>query len=102
MMMAKNCNSYSANNPEKTSSVGSSKFYILLLLASLLITTEGLGQLILDATQRKMRTTQKRIASPAARTQAINPMKLPFWDDFSFTPVDDPDDTTSNTPLASG
>jgi hypothetical protein len=101
MMMAKNCNSYSANNPEKTSSVGSSKFYILLLLASLLITTEGLGQLILDATQRKMRTTQKRIASPAARTQAINPMKLPFWDDFSFTPVDDPDDTTSNTPLDS-
>lgn len=80
----------------------SSKFHILFLLASLLVTTEGLGQLMLDATQRKIRNhTSARIASPVARTQATSPLSLPFWDDFSFTPVDDPDDTTANDPLDS-
>jgi hypothetical protein len=80
----------------------SSKFYILLLFASLLVTTEGLGQLMLDATQRKIRNhTKARIGSPAARTQATTPLSLPFWDDFSFTPVDNPNDTTANDPLDS-
>lgn len=102
MMIAKNFNSYSTSNLKKTSSARSSKFYILLLFAALLVTTEGLGQLMLDATQRKIRSnTSPRKTSPVARTQATTPLSLPFWDDFSFTPVDDPDDTTSNEPLDS-
>ncbi len=102
MMIAKNCNSYSTSNLKKTSSARSSKFYILFLFASLLVTTEGLGQLVLDATQRKIRSnTSARKASPVGRTQATTPLSLPFWDDFSFTPVDDPGNANSNDPLDS-
>lgn len=34
-----------------------------------------------------------------ARKQSTIPLSLPFWDDFSFTPVDDPDNPLSNYPL---
>lgn len=34
-----------------------------------------------------------------ARTKEVTPLSLPFWDDFSFTPVDDPDNPLSNYPL---
>jgi hypothetical protein len=36
----------------------------------------------------------------SGRIQAAS-LTLPFFDDFSFTPVDDPSDTTSNYPLSS-
>lgn len=37
----------------------------------------------------------------SARVKEIVPVSLPFWDDFSFTPVNDPTNDSSNYPLDS-
>ncbi|MEJ7645404.1 MAG: T9SS type A sorting domain-containing protein [Chryseolinea sp.] len=39
--------------------------------------------------------------SAAARTAELIPKNLPFWDDFSFTPVDDKGNSKSNYPVDS-
>ncbi|HEY3404423.1 MAG TPA: T9SS type A sorting domain-containing protein [Ohtaekwangia sp.] len=58
-----------------------------------------LAQLTVYPTQRKSAAARK--SPPAARTQSTDPLSLPFFDDFSFTPVDDLNDTLSNYPLDS-
>jgi hypothetical protein len=46
-------------------------------------------------------SVKKHRSNPAARPQAVEPLSLPFFDDFSFTTLDDPKDTTSNIALDS-
>ena len=44
---------------------------------------------------------KSKLKNTSARTEEINPRSLPFWDDFSWAPVDKPGDTTSNYPVDS-
>jgi len=69
-------------------------------IALLLVAHAATAQLRLEPTQRKNPVHRVK-QNPAARTQALTPVALPFWDDFSFTKVDDPTDTLSNYPLSS-
>jgi hypothetical protein len=73
--------------------------YSILFIALLFITTDSLGQLTLDYVQR--RSKARLTATPTARTKATTPLSLPFWEDFSFTPINIPGDTNSNYPLDS-
>jgi len=71
---------------------------VILFLFFVTLSYSGYSQLKLQPVQRKYATPATvRKDHPAARTQAV--LSLPFWDDFSFTPVDDPKDTTANYPL---
>lgn len=63
-----------------------------------MILTDAFGQLQLYPIQRVAPVSQN--TNPNARTKAEN-LNLPFWDDFSFTPVDDPGNPNSNYPLES-
>lgn len=45
--------------------------------------------------------TEPITSSSTARTKGVTPLSLPFWDDFSFTPVNDPDNPDANYPLPS-
>jgi hypothetical protein len=73
---------------------------IALLLVGLLFSLDAFGQLQLYPVQRKAPVSKRNSNNPNARIKA-EILTLPFWDDFSFTPVDDPTDTTSNYPLDS-
>lgn len=44
---------------------------------------------------------KKKYKDITARTKEINPRSLPFWDDFSWTQVDQRGDTLSNLPVDS-
>ena len=44
---------------------------------------------------------QKKAGEAAARTNQLTPKSLPFWDDFSFTPINDTTEATSNYPVDS-
>jgi hypothetical protein len=72
---------------------------ITLLLAGLFFTSDSFGQIQVYPIQRKAPASKKQ-SNAHGRIKAGN-LTLPFWDDFSFTPVDDPNDTTSNFPLDS-
>ncbi|HEY9046042.1 MAG TPA: T9SS type A sorting domain-containing protein [Ohtaekwangia sp.] len=71
----------------------------LVFILLLTVTTDSLGQLTREPVQR--RAAIRNTSSPAGRKQSTLPLQLPFWDDFSFTPIDDPADTTANYPLDS-
>src|SRR5687768_16973060 len=73
---------------------------IVLILLSLVISVDSFGQEQIFPIVRKAPTSSHRKTNPNARTKAAS-LELPFWDDFSFTPVDEPNDTTSNYPLDS-
>lgn len=81
--------------------VGSTRIVFLFLFFLLTASSfTSFGQLKVYPVQRKYPTASPPV-NPAARTKAEEPLTLPFWDDFSFTTVDDPSDTTSNYPLDS-
>lgn len=44
---------------------------------------------------------KNKTKNTAARTQELHPRSLPFWDDFSWTQVDEENDTLANYPLDS-
>ncbi|MBL0743770.1 T9SS type A sorting domain-containing protein [Chryseolinea lacunae] len=71
--------------------------FSLLLLLWLAASANAQFQTFPLPTKAKVASPVKR-SNPAARPQALGPKSLPFWDDFSFTSVDNPFDTTSNIP----
>lgn len=73
---------------------------IVLMLSSMVISANSFGQEVVFPIVRKAPTSSHKKINPHARTKAAS-LELPFWDDFSFTPVDEPNDTTSNYPLDS-
>ncbi len=77
---------------------GSSK-RIALLIISFAFSITLHAQVKISPNQKTATPTKKKI-SASGRTKAVS-LNLPFFDDFSFTPTDDPNDTTSNYPLAS-
>ncbi|WP_333820650.1 T9SS type A sorting domain-containing protein [Ohtaekwangia sp.] len=72
--------------------------HTVVFIMLLFVTTDSLGQLVRDAVQRK--PAIRKTSSASARKQST-PLSLPFWDDFSFTPIDNPADTNANYPLDS-
>src|SRR5689334_10422909 len=79
---------------QKLSSITSVGVAIILLA---IIVPDAFGQLQLYPIPRKAPVSHR---SPNGRTKAEH-LTLPFWDDFSFTPVDDPNNPNSNYPLDS-
>jgi len=83
--------------------VTASHWLCLLMMLGLLFTFQSASaQLKLYPVQRSNPTTPNTIkATSSARTKTVAPLTLPFWDDFSTTPVNDPTDTLANYPLRS-
>jgi hypothetical protein len=89
-----------AERPGDSRGFGSTRMIFFLLLFFFTgLSLASFGQLKLQPVQRKYPSAGAS-GNPAGRTKA-DALNLPFWDDFSFTPVDDPDDTTANYPLDS-
>lgn len=65
---------------------GSPNFCTTVVLSSLLLfaSIQALAQLRLEPVRRKAPAALKTKTSAAGRTQSLEPMELPFWDDFSF------------------
>jgi len=77
---------------------------VLLVFAVLIVgklTTFGQLTVFPLPKQAKTPQTAKKSNNAAARTQEIIPRSLPFWDDFSFTPVDESAILLSNYPVDS-
>ncbi len=79
----------------------SSRF--LCVLVFLLITASTTAQLrVYPLPQSADHLPSKsKSKNSIARTQELNPRSLPFWDDFSWTPVDKIGDTVANYPVDS-
>src|SRR5688572_16243465 len=73
--------------------------YAFTFIFIFFISADVLAQLRISPTQRIPATAGKNNAT--ARTQTHEPLSLPFFDDFSFTPVNILEDTSSNHPLDS-
>ena len=80
-----------------------SGFCFFLATLALLVVTTGFAQLrVYPLPAAPDNTSQKsKSKNASSRTEEINPRSLPFWDDFSWTPVDKPGDTLSNYPVDS-
>ena len=80
---------------------GAIRLFLIVILTTLLAQT-ATAQLKRYPVQRKnpvqKNTVQK---NSTARSQTVPPLSLPFWDDFSFTPINNPADTFSSYPLRS-
>src|SRR5688572_25983083 len=72
--------------------------YTFTFIFIFFISSEVLAQLRISPTQRRPAASGRN--NEAARTQADD-LSLPFFDDFSFTPVNVLEDTSSNHPLDS-
>lgn len=70
---------------------------ISLLGVLLCFISNSYGQFKVYPVERK---AEQPVKKTSAKKQSI-PLSLPFWDDFSFTPIDDPDNPNSNFPLDS-
>jgi len=78
--------------------------YFLLVLAVLLLNNTGVfAQFIRfpHPHQPVKKNFSFKQEAPSARSKEIVPKSLPFWDDFSFTSVNDTTDTLSNYPVDS-
>jgi hypothetical protein len=77
-----------------------SVFFFLIPVFILLSSVRTVAQLQRNTIPR---TATSSPANASARTKAApkNPLSLPFWDDFSFTLVDDPYNPLSNVPIDS-
>ncbi len=80
-----------------------SKLIFLLVLITCLTVPESFSQLkVYPLSRTKDKTVEKsKSRNSLARTQELTPRSLPFWDDFSTTPVDKAGDTLSNYPVDS-
>lgn len=76
------------------------KLFLLSLLLAVVIPS-AYSQLKIYPLPRTTDQTpgKSKTANSAARTQELIPRALPFWDDFSTTPVDRPNNLLSNYPL---
>src|SRR6478752_5270317 len=88
----------------KFCSPNSGSLRMLLMVAILiLVVPAATAQLKRYPVQRKnpvQKNTPQR--NSTARIQTVPPLlSLPFWDDFSFTPINNPADTFSSYPLRS-
>jgi len=77
-------------------------YRLLLMLSFLFAFQSASAQVKLYPVHRSNPTTisNVKIAS-TARTKTVAPLSLPFWEDFSTTPVNNPTDTLANYPLRS-
>ncbi len=72
----------------------------LFLVCSFGLTLNTFAQLKRFPVQRKNSTSFSKSKTEGTRTKAVS-LSLPFWDDFSFTPVNDTSNTESHAPLTS-
>ena len=78
------------------------KKFILLVLASLSLITDGFTQLkIYPLPQVAPAPTVKQKSTATARPKEFAPLSLPFWDDFSSAIVNQPGHIQSNYPIDS-
>jgi hypothetical protein len=77
--------------------------YALLLIVFVLLAPATLAQLKVYPLPRTAEpsTTKSKSKKTVARTQELTPRSLPFWDDFSWTAVDNKGDTVRNYPVDS-
>ena len=74
-------------------------FGILLITLSLGFISSALAQFERFPLQRKNPTSISKPKNEVVRKKGA-PLSLPFWDDFSFTPINDTSNVESNIPLA--
>ena len=77
---------------------------IALLVFAILIfdSLTVVGQLkVFPNSQKEKAATPTKKSNSSARTKSVNQRSLPFWDDFSFTPVNDTSVAHSNYPVDS-
>jgi hypothetical protein len=73
---------------------------MLLIVFLFIHHTSTYAQLVRFPVQRKNPSSISKSKKEVARTKATA-LSLPFWDDFSFTPINDTSNVESNTPLSS-
>lgn len=73
---------------------------MLLIVFSFIQHESTYAQLARFPVQRKNPSTISKSKKEVARTKAAS-LSLPFWDDFSFTPINDTSNAQSNVPLSS-
>ncbi|MEO7992202.1 MAG: T9SS type A sorting domain-containing protein [Chryseolinea sp.] len=73
---------------------------MLLIVFSFIQPESTYAQLARFPVQRKNPSTISKSKKEVARTKAVS-LSLPFWDDFSFTPINDTSNAESNVPLTS-
>ncbi len=75
---------------------------MLLLFAAISVMPDGFAQLkVFPLPPLTDISPVKQKSRTSARTKALGPLALPFWDDFSFAIVDKIGDTRSNYPIDS-
>lgn len=78
------------------------KLVLLVLAGVFLLSFSSVAQLKIYPHPHKSGNSKAfKKSHTTARSQEIVPKKLPFWDDFSFTPVDDTTSALSNYPVDS-
>src|SRR5688572_17752976 len=77
--------------------------YALSLIVFVLLAPTALAQLKVYPLPRAAEpfTTKSKSKKTVARTQELTPRSLPFWDDFSWTVINNKGDTVRNYPVDS-
>ncbi len=74
----------------------------LLIACCLILNGTATAQLRMYPHPRSAeKVTSAKKSGATSRTAQLVPKSLPFWDDFSFTPVNNPDEPNSNYPVDS-